>query len=126
MSQPDPQVLYQSFSNQIIQAHYQYFYHSQLHLEIQVNHVKTIPQGCHLCFFQFILLVILDLHHHMYQVRIHTELQINNRSGLYKKKGGQHLNKLNTWKNIIASQEINVDEAYKLRGLYIIKLKHGN
>ena len=49
-------------------------------------------------FLQLILLVILNLYNHMYQVLIHLEFQVNNMLRIYKKKGGQHLNNLNPWK----------------------------
>ena len=48
---------------------------------IQVKYLTTSPQGCLLQFFQLILLVILDLYYHMYQVWIHQKLQVNNMSG---------------------------------------------
>ena len=35
------------------------------------------------------------------------------------------LEQVKSLENIIASQDIKVDEAYQLRGLYIIKLKRG-
>ena len=70
-------------------------------------------------FLQLIFLVILDLYQHMYQVWIHPELQVNNSLGLYKNKGGQHLNKLKPCKIIIESGNIKVDEASQLRGLVV-------
>ena len=49
-------------------------------------------------FLQLILLVILNLYNHMYQVLIYPEFQVNNMLRIYKKKYGQHFNKLNLWK----------------------------
>ena len=46
----------------------------------------------------YILLVVLSLYHHMYQVRIHIELQVNNSSKICKNKYRQHLNKLSSGK----------------------------
>ena len=49
-------------------------------------------------FLQLILLVILDMYNNMHQVLINSELQVNKILRIYKKKGGQHLNKLKPWK----------------------------
>ena len=54
---------------------------------------------------QLTLLVILDMYHHMYQVWIHPELQMNNIMGIYKNKGRKHFNKLKPW-NISLHQEV--------------------
>ena len=79
-------------------------YQYQFHLYIQVNHLAIGPEGFHLYLFQFILLAILHLYHHKYHVWIHAELKVNNRLGIYKNKGAQHLNKLNLWR-ILLHQE---------------------
>ena len=55
-------------------------------------------------FLWLILLVILDMYNHMYQLLIHTEIQVKNSLKIYNKKGGQNLNKLKPWK-ILLRQE---------------------
>ena len=69
-------------------------------------------------------MVILDLQHHMYQSWIHPELQTKNRSRLYKKKGGQHLKKLNPWKILLHLEILGYIKILSYEG-YIIKLEHG-
>ena len=49
-------------------------------------------------FLQLILLVILYMYNNMHQVLINSELQVNKSLRIYKKKGGQHFNKLKPWK----------------------------
>ena len=49
----------------------------------------------------------------MYLVIIHTDIQVKNRSVIYKNKCGQYFNRLNLWK-IIAVEETKVDESAQL------------
>ena len=75
---PYLQVLCQSLSHHIIQSYYQNLYQAQFHIGIQVKNLATSPQIFHLYFLQLIILVILDLYHHMYQVWIRLELRLKN------------------------------------------------
>ena len=61
IAQPVTPVLFQALYHQIIQAHYQHLYQAQVHLNIQGNHLSTIPQGYHTQLLQLTLLVILYL-----------------------------------------------------------------
>ena len=47
------------------------------HSDLQVLLIpRNIPQVCHLQFFHLILLIILSLYRHMYEVGIHPDLQV--------------------------------------------------
>ena len=88
------QFLCQTLSHQIIKARYQHLYQDQDHLDLQVNHLSTIPKVFHPKSLKLILIVVLALYHHIYQMWIHPDIQVKNRLGIYKNKVGQHLNKL--------------------------------
>ena len=70
------QVLCQVVSHIRIMVHYHHLYQAQVHRGTQVNHLATKSQSFLLRLLQLILLNILSLCHHMYQVRVHEDLQV--------------------------------------------------
>ena len=59
----------------------------------------------------------------MYQVWIHPELQVKNRSRLYKKKIGHHSNKLNPWKILLHQYRLMYIKLLSYGSYIFIKLK---
>ena len=113
-------MLCQAPYHQIIQAHYQHLYRTQVHIEIQVNHLATSPRDFH---------TSVDPYGDPSYVPSYVPSVNPSRAPSKKQVGDiqeerhKKLIYFKSLEDIIASVEIKVYESAQLQELYIIKLK---